>query len=143
MSAGARASLTRLHFLEPSVSSGVRTFIREAAAEVWDELARPGMGRPDNCLSSVGVWTRRLREAGIPFEQLGSQTVVGRGQLGGYRLISGEIVDHHLLAVGDELASLIRRPDQSTSVTLATCHSIVTSLPTALRFRPGGNTSSR
>lgn len=94
----------RFHSLESSASPPVRTFIEETAPEVWEELSRPGMGGPENCLASVGVWVRHLHSAGIPHERLGRHLIIGQGEVGGYRLDTGEVVDRQFLAVGNELA---------------------------------------
>jgi hypothetical protein len=45
-----------------------------------------------------------LESAGILHDQLGRQLILGQAEAGGYQLPSGEVVDHHFLAVGDELA---------------------------------------
>lgn len=92
-----------LHFLEPVASQPVRDLISRIAGRVWAELNQPGMGL-DNCLAAVGVWARELRAAGIPHEHLGRQLILGKPEIGGYQLPTGEVVDHHFLAVGDELA---------------------------------------
>ena len=93
----------RLHYLEPVATYSVRMFIRQRAARVWEELSQPGMG-VDNCLAACAVWARELASAGIPNEQLGRQLILGQPEAGGYQLPSREVVDHHFLAVGDELA---------------------------------------
>jgi hypothetical protein len=93
----------RYHFLEPVASERVRAFIGEIAATAWAELTQPGMG-VDNCLAAVGVWARHLQGARIPHEHLGRQLTLGKPEAGGYQLPTGEVVDHHFLAVGDELA---------------------------------------
>ncbi len=94
----------RFHYLEQVASPRVRTFIAETAPSVWADLSRPGMGGPDNCLAAQSSSARHLAGARIPFELLGSQTVLGSPELGGYRMPSGELVDHHFLAVGEGLA---------------------------------------
>lgn len=57
-----------------------------------------------NCLAAVGVWAPCLRARGVRCEQLGRQLILGMAEAGGYRQTTGEVVDHHFLAVGDELA---------------------------------------
>jgi hypothetical protein len=93
----------RLHLLEPVASQPVRDFIQATAEAVWVELSQPGMG-VDNCLAAVGVWARYLRGVGIPHIQLGRHLMLGQAETGGYQLPSGELVDHHFLAVGEERA---------------------------------------
>jgi hypothetical protein len=95
---------TRFHFLQPEAPLVVRTFIQETAPEVWEEVSGPGMGGPENCLAAVGTWARYLQGARIPHEHLGRQLTLGKPEAGGYQLPSGEIMDRHFLAVGDELA---------------------------------------
>lgn len=92
----------RLHFLEPIASNSIRLFLGQTAGRVWDELSQPGMG-VDNCLAASAVWARELGSVGIPHDQLGRQLILGQPEAGGYQLASGEVVDHHFLAVGDEL----------------------------------------
>ncbi len=62
------------------------------------------MGGPANCLAAQIIWAGHLGAARIRFELLGSQNVLGSLELGGYRIPSGELVDHHFLAVGEGLA---------------------------------------
>lgn len=95
---------TCFHYLESVASPRVRTFIVETAPIVWADLSQPGMGGPANCLAAQSFWAMHLAAARIPFELLGSQTVLGSHELGGYRIPSGELVDHHFLAVGEALA---------------------------------------
>lgn len=99
-----RRDAVRLHYLEATAANAVRAFVEASAEEVWQELSLAGMGGPDNCLTAVNLWARRMRNADIPFEQLGSQTTIGLPFAGGYRLTGGQVVDHHFIAVGAELA---------------------------------------
>ncbi len=104
MNADSPQDVSRFHYVEPVASSRIRTFIEEAAPFVWLDLSRPGMGGPDNCLAAQAIWARHLANAGVLFELLGSQSGLGFSALGGYRLSTGELVDHHFLALGEELA---------------------------------------
>lgn len=94
----------RLHFLEAIASGRVRAVVNDDASAVWAELSRPGMGGVDNCLAAVGLWAPRFLAKGVRCEQLGRQLTIGIAEEGGYRLPTGKVVDHHFLAVGEELA---------------------------------------
>jgi hypothetical protein len=94
---------TRYHFLEDIAPRAVRSSIDDSADAVWLQLSRPGIGGPDNCLSAQVVWAKVLLERGHRVNLLGSGMVIGLAASGGYRTSNGEVVDHHFLAVGDNL----------------------------------------